>query len=296
MVFEVGGHHFNVGLLVGTDLRAADLVEDVAYALEVVAYFFNDFGFAVLASFKFGGSGCNLSLCGSVCSEASVEFAAESIDACVEGVDFRLVLEISAFETFTEFVVDTYEDLESGCFFVIGGRALAYTGVAHIPDNGGTESKGKVFGNVEVEVEACFRGEEVVVTVAIDISVSPACTGLHFHVKKAAVAFVTAEEVEEVDSTVSANIRVVNSCFGSAVGCVDVGGAFNTESECGRDLFLDADAKTTTHITDERRAIIERRDAATFNTYRPIRSERRSFQCLLSLSCHHTGSCNGDKE
>lgn len=149
---------------------------------------------------------------------------------------------------------------------------------------------------IEVEVKTGFSSEIVVVAVAVNIAVTPSGTSLNLHVEETTVAVVTTEEVEEVYSTISANIRVVNSCLRITIGSVDVSSAFNTECECGRDLFLYVYTETTAHITDKRRAIIERGDATAFNTYRPVGTERRSFQCLLCLRCHHSGSSNSDKE
>ena len=64
VVLQVRSYHLNVGLLVSCDLGAADFVENVTYALEVIAYFLNNFRFAVLASLEFSLESRHLSLIG----------------------------------------------------------------------------------------------------------------------------------------------------------------------------------------------------------------------------------------
>lgn len=59
---------------------------------------------------------------------------------------------------------------------------------------------------IEVEVKTGFSSEIVVVAVAVNIAVTPSGTSLNLHVEETTVAVVTTEEVEEVYSTISANI------------------------------------------------------------------------------------------
>ena len=121
MALQVRSYHLNVGLLIGCDLGAAYLVEDIAYALKIVADLFDHLGFAVLACFEFGREGSCLSLGGGTGCHASVDLAAQCVDLGVESVDFGLVFGIGADETWTEIVGDAKLAVECGQTTGVGG-------------------------------------------------------------------------------------------------------------------------------------------------------------------------------
>ena len=298
VVLEERSYHFNIGLLVSSDLGATNAIEDVANALEVVADFFYDFGFAVLASSELSSEGIGFSLSRSSGSGGCIKFATKFVDLCVEGIDFGAVEGLNALEV-AKVIGNAGKNIESGVVDVVSGSGLGYVNIAHIPGDLGFEGDSKVFGNIEVEVKTNTGGEIVVVAIAGIIEVTPTGTSYGSDIKEATVAFVTTEKVEEVDATVSANIGVVNSGFAVVIAVprrgVDAGQAFNAKSESRRNLLFDMKTKSATHATKESMTF-KGSSGTTINTYRPIGAKVCGFQCLLGLSCHHACSSNSNKK
>ena len=91
----------------------------------------------------------------------------------------------------------------------------------HVPSNVGFHRDGKVFANVEIEIDTGFCCEIVLIKsidgvrheghLVIEI-VAPAGTSSDFHFKHTTTVFVTAKEVHQVDRTVNAYIHLVNAC------------------------------------------------------------------------------------
>ena len=254
VVAQVGGHAFYVGQLRGVDdgLALAEGDDGFEFLARAGDGRGLDDGFAFAQGFHLLAEGVDAAVGVAELLVLFAKGAAHVVHLGVEAIDFAVIIgahdsEVVAAVAALEVVGEAGGQFEIGVVDVI--VAVAEVGVAvdavcavHVPDNGGLDGDGPgvVKAEVELEVEAGFRGPSVDVVRVVEIVVQPSGAGDGFDFEDAGVAEVAAEEIHEVDAAEETEVRGVERGF--AFGGVDGPEAFDVETEDGGHLLAEADS------------------------------------------------------